>query len=211
METIMIIAFHGADRSSYATEADQMFRLRAKIFGDQLKWDVKVVDGWETDEFDDMNPLYLACVQDARVVGCLRLLPTTGPTLLSGPLSHLFDDDVDIRSPLIFECTRFAVDDPMMTPSRISMASAELLMSACKIMLDAGILQVMGVIDKRTLPIYRRAGGLPLTLARSIRNPNILVGLWQVSSKVLQRLIERHGFFPEIVMPWSSPDLKEAI
>ena len=87
-----------------------MFKLRAEEFGERLEWDVSIQNGWEIDEVDQYNPLYVLSVENGSVVGSYRLLPTTGATSLNGPLSKMFDDCVDICSPQIFEWSRFAVN-----------------------------------------------------------------------------------------------------
>ena len=172
-----------------------MFRIRAEVFARRLGWDVKVCDGWEIDEFDDLNPLYILSLEKGIVTGCLRLLPTTGPTLLRGPLSFLFDHSVEIRSPLIFECTRLARDPRIQTASinGVSRTMLELLAAMCYSMKNAGILQVLGVIEERTLPVYRLAGWAPSIAARSQVDPNVIACLWEVSQEVLERLIAPIG------------------
>ncbi|WP_436163668.1 acyl-homoserine-lactone synthase [Mesorhizobium sp. LjRoot246] len=53
-----------------------MHRLRARVFAGRLKWDVKVRQGREVDEFDRFGPTYvLAVTPISQVVGCARLLP----------------------------------------------------------------------------------------------------------------------------------------
>jgi acyl homoserine lactone synthase len=195
-EAKMIISFRGSDRPHFPRETDQMFRLRANVFAHRLGWDVKVRDGWEIDEFDDLNPLYILSVDKSVVMGCLRLLPTTGPTLLRGPLSFLFDDSVDIRSPLIFECTRLATNPGVQSSSvgGVSRTMLELLAATCQNMMNAGILQVLGVIDERTLPIYRLAGWAPTIVARSRKDPTIIAALWEVRQEVLERLTATIGW-----------------
>lgn len=66
------------------TLLEQMFRLRYKVFHQQLGWEVSGEGGLERDEFDDLNPVYAIAVHRAShaVVGCVRLLPTTGPHML---------------------------------------------------------------------------------------------------------------------------------
>jgi acyl homoserine lactone synthase len=62
----------------------QMFRLRYEVFYRQLAWEVDGTGDLERDEFDDLDPVYVLAVRhrDNTVVGCLRLLPTTGPHML---------------------------------------------------------------------------------------------------------------------------------
>jgi len=60
----MIRMFQGRDRNQFPREADQMFRLRARQFRDRLGWNVSVRSGWEMDEYDEMNPLYLVSLDE---------------------------------------------------------------------------------------------------------------------------------------------------
>jgi len=53
--------------------------------------------------FDDLNPLYLLSVDEGgELLGCLRLLPTTGPNMLRDVFNVLIPDG-KIESPLIWE------------------------------------------------------------------------------------------------------------
>jgi N-acyl-L-homoserine lactone synthetase len=56
-----------------------MHRLRRCVFKDRLDWDVSVSGDMEIDPFDALRPTYLIAVKADAVVGCARLLPTTGP------------------------------------------------------------------------------------------------------------------------------------
>jgi len=79
----MIKLIHSANRHRYSGLIDQMFELRCRMFAERLSWDVEVHDGKETDSFDRLNPLYILALSEAgQVIGCLRLLQTTGPTML---------------------------------------------------------------------------------------------------------------------------------
>ena len=55
-----------------------MHRLRRRVFSDRLDWKVSVSDGLEIDQYDALTPTYLLVVDGRDVVGCVRLLPTTG-------------------------------------------------------------------------------------------------------------------------------------
>ena len=92
----MVVVIEGYNAHKYPDLIEDMFRLRARIFHDRLKWDVQVIDGKERDKFDDEAPVYLIHTDDQtrKVKGSLRLLPTTGPTLLSDFFSDTCPDAV---------------------------------------------------------------------------------------------------------------------
>jgi len=88
----------------YPREIDAMHRLRRKVFHERMGWDVAVIRQWEIDGFDVFDPLYLLSVDhNDRVVGSLRLLPTTGFTMINDVFSDLLPDGNPIHSPLIWE------------------------------------------------------------------------------------------------------------
>src|SRR6204780_565585 len=103
----MLKLIEGSRASSFPQEMDAMFRNRALTFSERLGWDVTVKDGYERDEFDDANPLYLVSVDPNtnEYWGSLRLLPTTGPNMLRDVFPQLLDGDY-IESATIWECSR---------------------------------------------------------------------------------------------------------
>ena len=108
----MIICINGTDRDQYKDLVQEMYRQRARVFNDRMKWDVVVRDGMEYDEFDEQNPLYLISVDDVSgaLRGSLRLLPTTGPNMLRDIFPQLLPADQIIESPTIWESSRFSMD-----------------------------------------------------------------------------------------------------
>ena len=197
----MIRIFQGRDRGQFPREADAMYRLRARQFRDRLNWSVKVADGWEIDEYDEMNPLYLVSLDNTtgEIRGSLRFLPTTGPHMMQGSLGKLFDDPFEAQSPLIWECSRFSIE-PTTHHGRISGSALrettfELMHGGCEVAMKAGISQILGVFDPFMLRVYRRTGWGPEIVASSERaNPGpIYLGIWDVSEASLMSIRERSG------------------
>jgi acyl homoserine lactone synthase len=88
-----------------------MFRLRRRVFKERLDWRVSVSGDLELDVYDALNPTYLVMVSGRReVVGCVRLLPTTGPTMLADTFPQLLNGQALARSNRILESSRFCVD-----------------------------------------------------------------------------------------------------
>lgn len=159
----MMKLIQGRDAGNHANLFDQMYRLRARVFHDRLKWDVRVTDGWEKDEFDDLDPLYgLALTDDGtHVLGCFRLLQTTGPTMLGSVFRELLPDDMAIRSPVVWESTRFCVDTDAVVASGVhgvNKVTATLLSSLYEVGAWAGLSHIVTVIDVRMERVLRRAG-----------------------------------------------------
>jgi N-acyl-L-homoserine lactone synthetase len=203
----MIRIFHGRDRSQFPIETDEMYRLRARQFNDRLKWNVRVVDGWEIDEYDEMNPLYLVSVDESTglIKGSLRFLPTTGPHMMSGSFGNYFDVPFEMQSPLIWECSRFSIE-PMTKHGRISGSALrdttfELMHGGCEVAMMAGISQVVGVFDPFMLRVYRRTGWGPEIVATSNATGHgpIYLGIWDVSEASLLSIKQRSGIKDTVI------------
>ena len=76
-----------------------MHRLRRRVFRDRLEWEVSVSDGLEVDRYDDLSPTYLLGIDGQDVVGCVRLLPTTGRNMLADTFPVLLDGRAAPTSP----------------------------------------------------------------------------------------------------------------
>jgi N-acyl-L-homoserine lactone synthetase len=201
----MIRYFHGRDRALFPVEANEMFQLRRRQFRDRLNCSVNVRDGWEIDEFDDMNPLYLVSwyEQTASVAGCLRFLPTSGPTMMK----NVFDryEPFEIESPLIWECTRLAIEPAIaskwLSPTGLCRATFELMQGGLEVAMQAGVEQIVGIFDNSMLRVYRRVGWSPEIIASTDRLGKhvIHVGLWSVDDESLLAMQTRSGMAESVL------------
>jgi acyl homoserine lactone synthase len=90
-----------------------MYRLRHEVFHDRLGWEVTNDNGMEHDEFDHANPVYvLAKGDEDEVLGCWRLLPTTGPNMLRDTFPQLLHGQSAPQQTDVWELSRFAVTVP---------------------------------------------------------------------------------------------------
>jgi N-acyl-L-homoserine lactone synthetase len=191
----MIINLSLDNRGEKAALFDQMFRSRAAVFHERLGWDVTVKGGREMDRYDEeAEPLYLLAVDDdQRVLGSLRLLVTTGPTMLRNEFAHFFDNAVDVAAPTTWECTRFCVPPILDGGAQdVRTISAELLIGLCELCLASGIPYVVGVYELPMTRIYARIGWSPELLARARPEiGKINLGLWEASPAVLSVMRQR--------------------
>ena len=66
----MIIVIDGINQHKFKDVLDEMFKLRARVFGDRLGWEVNIQDGREFDQFDSLNPAHVVSINDeGEVVG----------------------------------------------------------------------------------------------------------------------------------------------
>ena len=179
--------------------ADTMFRDRASQFRDRLQWDVSVgPDGYERDAYDALNPLYVIWEEpDGRHGGSMRFLPTTGQTMAEDHFLHL-SDGVAIKSPLIWECTRFCL-----SPDAGPRVSAALMLGGMELGLGAYLSHAIGVFDARMVRIYRRLGWGPTILGTDGQGRDaVSVGLWAFEPALRPRLLARAGVASDLSRYW---------
>jgi len=120
------------NRAKFRAPLEAMHRDRKKIFVDALKWDVPVVDGqYEIDQFDTDEAIYLVALapHSQRHLGSVRLLPSTGPHLLSEVFPFLCEKGVPVGDD-IYEITRLCTApakdiEPKLIRRRLATAMCE--------------------------------------------------------------------------------------
>lgn len=188
----MIVVVEPYNAHQYSHLMDEMFRLRTRVFRDRSKWDVQVVDGKERDRYDDEAPVYIIYADDdgRHVRGSLRLLPTTGPTLLGDIFYDTLPDAVHLRDPSIWECTRFCIDDRILcngNRAEVLLTSGVLIAALGQVAIRAGIQSILGNFDPTMLRIYRRIGCEVEVLGCTHRYGRpIYLGSFPVSESILR-------------------------
>ncbi|UWR06037.1 acyl-homoserine-lactone synthase [Ruegeria sp. B32] len=162
----MIIVIDGINQHKFKDVLDEMFKLRARVFGDRLGWEVNIQDGREFDQFDSLNPAHVVSINDeGDVVGCMRLLQTTGPHMLADVFSSILDGEPPIRSAQVWEATRFCVDTKRLGRGRgknsVSYVTSEVMIGSFEYAQEAGVLDSVAVIDPVMNRVLQRSGNAP--------------------------------------------------
>lgn len=162
----MIIVIDALNRDRFADLVDEMFQLRARVFGDRLGWEVKIENGREIDEFDHMDPVYVIGLDDeGHVVSCARALQTTGPHMLADVFQTILDGEPPLRSARIWESTRFCVDTQRLARdgdmTAISRATCELMIGSLEYCMEAGVSDIITVIDPVMNRVLKRSDNAP--------------------------------------------------
>ncbi len=195
----MLRYVYGQELDTYPKLRDTMFRDRAAQFRARLNWAVEVDgDGFERDAYDAMNPLYVIWQRaDGAHGGSMRFLPTTGDTMVNDHFTHL-TGGVAIRSPLIWECTRFCLAER--AEVRIS---AALMLGGMEIGLGFHLTDAVGAFDARMIRIYRRLGWKPTVLGTEGRGRDaVSVGLWAFDPALRPALLRRAGVSDALSRLW---------
>lgn len=195
----MLRYVYGSELSASPRLAASMFRDRATQFRDRLGWDVTVDhSGWEQDEYDRLNPLYVIWeTPTGRHGGSMRFLPTTGRTMVN---EHFLDlsGGVAIQSPFIWECTRFCL-----SPEADGRIAGALMAGGSELMRAFDISHFVGVFDQRMKRIYRLIGAVPDVLGEAgAGRDRIAVGLWEYDASDRLRVLDRAGLTAEQSETW---------
>lgn len=180
----------------FKDELAAMHRLRRRVFDERLGWDVEVIGDREIDSFDSYHPTYLVqCDRVGRVSGCVRMMCTTGPTMLRDVFPQLLHGTEMPDCPLVWESSRFAVDPDGMSvigPGGLSIATYELMAGMVEFGLSQGLKEIVTVTDVRLERISRRAQwplrriGPPVKIGDTMA----VAGFLDVSRPALARLRE---------------------
>src|SRR6266436_4048025 len=178
----------------FMDEIAEIHRLRHRGFKERLGWDVQVSSNMEIDEFDALHPAYLMQrASDGRIQGCVRLLPTTGPTMLRDTFPALLDGVSAPASLTIWESSRFALDIQTDTPKAahgLASATYELFAGMIEFGLSRQLTDIVTVTDARMERILRRAGW-PLRRIgnpRAVGNTLAVAGYLETSIESLARV-----------------------
>lgn len=158
-----------------------MHQLRYRVFKERLGWDVHTSGDIEVDSFDALHPAYLVQVAtDGRLQGCVRLLPSVGPTMLRDTFPVLLAGHSAPSKCSIWESSRFALDVATDAPKGqhgVARATYELFAGMIEFGLSRRLTDIVTVTDTRMERVLRRASW-PL---RRLGNPCALGNTWAVA------------------------------
>ncbi|MET4324021.1 acyl-homoserine-lactone synthase [Bradyrhizobium sp. RT5a] len=145
----------------FVHELAEIHRLRYRVFKQRLDWSVETSGDMEIDEFDVLRPVHLLNRSTAGYIqGCVRLLPSTGSTMLRDTFPILLEGQpaheavrsgraADLRS--IFRRTR------RKQVADFAAATYELFAGMIEFGLSIELTEIVTVTDARMERILRRA------------------------------------------------------
>jgi acyl homoserine lactone synthase len=157
----MILLIEPEAYALFRPELTEMHRLRYRVFKERLAWTVTTQGDQEIDSFDASSPVYLLHRRGdhSPIEGCVRLLPSTGPTMLRDVFGVLTEGNAVATTPAVWESSRFAVDTSRADhPTRGGLAPAtyELFAGMIEFGLYRKLIAIMTVTDVRMERILRR-------------------------------------------------------
>jgi acyl homoserine lactone synthase len=204
----MILVVDATNKEKFGSVLDEMFKLRARVFGDRLGWEVNIENGRERDVFDNLNPSYAIGLDDeGHVVSCVRALQTTGPHMLSDVFSDILDGEPPLRSVALWESTRFCVDKDRLGRGRdrhsVSYATCELMIASLEAAKRAGVEDIVTVIDPMMDRVLKRSGNAPydyLGKVADMGKVSALAALLDCTDERIGRIREFSGIASEVFL-----------
>lgn len=192
----MFIAIEPDHYETYGHLIAQMHRTRKAVFHDRLGWEVQVKGDFEIDQYDLASSVYIIWCDDSLTtfLGCMRLLPTTGPTLLEDFFRRTYPSDMDLSAPSIWEGTRTCVDERALSAHHPSIAPATafglIMLAVCEWALTHKVETIVTNYEPRLARVYRRAGVEIDEIGRADgfgRFP-VCCGLVEISADLLRKM-----------------------
>jgi len=180
----------------FRDEMEQAYRLRHRVFVDEMKWtDLAKSDGREVDQFDMGYAVHMLYVDDGKVLGCQRMLPSTRPHLLSDVMPQLCEDERPIGAH-IWEWTRYCVEPSHRERGRtLSPVANALLSGIVEWGLESGISTI--IIEMNPLWLLRLVQlhfrTIPLGLPQRIGEQDVIAVTAAFDQRTLARLEEMRG------------------
>ncbi|MCP1196473.1 hypothetical protein NKW84_11470 [Acetobacter senegalensis] len=192
----MIKVFSYEDRWLHHETYNNMLKARASVFQDRLKWDVCVKNGREEDDYDrKYNPLYIVSERpDGSHATSMRVLPTTGPTMLRDIFHQFFPDCPDIYGANIWETTRYCATFKKGDPITYT---GELFGELCRVCLASGIDHLTGIFFKPMHRIFCRAGWEPVPVMSAEHDgKTITLATFEVSQAQMANILNKFSLSP---------------
>jgi len=202
----MYFIVNGADLHEHPLLADRMFRLRSRVFRDELRW-VATDGAHERDVYDDLDPVYVMHTDPLglHLYACGRLMTTAGPTLLADVFGETVPD-ADFASPFVWEITRLCVDDDLIRAHGRDAERLDILrglhVAALEFGLSAGVETFLANFDALRLRMWRRMNvDFDVIGVSEAFSTRVFLGVTPCSAEVLAEARARLGLDGPILSP----------
>jgi acyl homoserine lactone synthase len=158
---------------------DQMFKARAALFRDRLKWDVTVDHrGHERDQYDTEEARYMILSDElGQHVASCRFIPIMSSCMTVEAFPGLFSRDMIADPEHAVEITR------MCTTVMDTNVAAMLFVEGARWLDETDYTSIIAVFYPNMLRVYKRAGWSPTVLNRV---DSLIVGQWKKGEYVSQ-------------------------
>jgi acyl-homoserine lactone synthase len=192
---------------NYATELVEHFRIRHEIYVGERRW-MKLArpDGLERDQFDNADTTYLLALDETKVVGGTRLVPSVKPHLLSDVFPGLAMKGVP-RAPDIYEWTRVHVVKARREGRNRGAALGSLFCGILEFCLKEEISALTALVEMWWLPHFNEMGWPvePLGIPELIENEWSIAIVLPIRAKALASTRAMFGIRGPVLFDTTSP------
>lgn len=180
----------------YRDEMEQAYRLRYQVFVEEMGWlNLAKPDGREIDQFDTKHAVHMLYIENDKVLGYQRLLPSTRPHLLSHVTPELCEVERPV-GPHIWEVSRHCVAPGHREKGRFASPIANILLSGIVEWglpngITTAIIEIDPLLLLRLVQLHFRM--LPLGLPRRIGKQDFVAVTATFDQRTLERLREVRG------------------
>ncbi len=180
----------------YRDEMEQGYRLRHQVYVWEMgRTDLAKPDGRDVDQFDNKHAVHMLYIEDGKVLGYQRLLPSTRPHLLSDITPELCEVERPIGAN-IWEISRHCIarghrsGGPYMSPIANALGSGLLEWA-----FECGVARFIVEIEPvELLPLVQlRFQPLPLGLPHKIHGRDVIAVTLTFDGRTLERFHEMRG------------------
>jgi acyl-homoserine lactone synthase len=180
----------------YRDEMEQAYRLRHQVFVEEMGWtELAKPDGREIDQFDNEHTVHMLYIEEGKVLGYQRMLPSTRPHLLSDITPELCDVERPVGSH-IWECSRHCVAPGHREKGRFAAPIANALLSGIvewglERGISTAIIEIEPLLLLRLVQLHFRMS--PLGLPQKVGKQDYLAVTATFDWRTLERLREMRG------------------
>jgi acyl homoserine lactone synthase len=157
----MFIMIEQNSYNDFQDDLREIKELRHRVFVERLSW-VGSVGGQEEDQYDALNPTYIAYRDPVLgMVACVRMLPTVGKYMLKNTFPQLLSGVAPISDERVYESSRFCVDTARLLEARpelVAKITSGLFLAMVEFGLARGCAGIVTVTDLRVERLVRIAG-----------------------------------------------------
>ena len=197
----MIVYSHKSDCRDFLT---QYFTLRKNIFCDRHGWVKANGDGTETDELDEGECHYILFVEPGtnKTLGGMRMVPTTGRTLIHAVWPDMLPEPNDFRSPVIWEITRFCVLNDTSSEKIggfVNKAGLALMFAVFEFAAELGVSLFIAICHDRLVRMFDTFGFSPEIISTKVDDDGqkIHCVLWSTGEELRAKLRRIRRMLPE--------------
>jgi len=184
------------NESFYRDEMEQAYRLRHQVFVEEMGChNLAKPDGREIDQFDDKHAVHMLYIEEGKVLGYQRMLPSTRPHLLSEVMPELCEIEQPVGAD-IWEISRHCVAPDHRSGGHYASPIANALGAGLlEWALECGVSKFIIEIEPMgLLPLVQlHFQPLPLGLPHKINGREVLALTLTFDGRTLERFRELRG------------------